>query len=426
MTAIVDIIGREVLDSRGNPTVEVDVILEGGAMGRAAVPSGASTGAHEAVELRDGDKTRYLGKGVLKAVDAVNTEIFDTLSGMDAEDQRRIDHALIALDGTKNKARLGANAILGVSLAVAKAAAADRDLPLYRYVGGTSAHILPVPMMNIINGGAHADNPIDIQEFMIMPVGAASCRDAIRMGSEIFHTLKKSLSDAGHGTNVGDEGGFAPNLKSADEALGFIMKSIEKAGYKPGDDVMLSLDCAATEFFKDGKYNLAGEGKSLDGGAMAKYLADLVSRYPVISIEDGMAEDDWAGWQALTALIGAKCQLVGDDLFVTNTERLSQGIKTRTANSVLIKVNQIGSLTETLETVDMAHRARYTCVMSHRSGETEDSTIADLAIATNCGQIKTGSLSRSDRLAKYNQLIRIEEQLGDMARYAGRSVIRMA
>ena len=426
MTAIVDIIGREILDSRGNPTVEVDVILDGGAMGRAAVPSGASTGAHEAVELRDGDKARYLGKGVLKAVDAVNTEIFDTLSGMDAEDQRRIDHALIALDGTKNKARLGANAILGVSLAVAKAAAADRDLPLYRYVGGTHAHVLPVPMMNIINGGAHADNPIDIQEFMIMPVGAASCRDAIRMGSEIFHTLRKGLSDAGHGTNVGDEGGFAPNLKSADEALGFIMKSIEKAGYRPGDDVMLSLDCAATEFFKDGKYRLEGEGRSLDGNAMAKYLADLVARYPVISIEDGMSEDDWAGWQALTELIGGKCQLVGDDLFVTNTERLARGIKTRTANSVLVKVNQIGSLTETLDTVDMAHRARYTCVMSHRSGETEDATIADLAVATNCGQIKTGSLSRSDRLAKYNQLIRIEEQLGDVARYAGRGVIRSA
>ena len=423
MTAIVDIIGREILDSRGNPTVEVDVILEGGAMGRAAVPSGASTGAHEAVELRDGDKKRFGGKGVLKAVDAVNIEIFDTLSGMDAEDQRRIDHAMLALDGTKNKSRLGANAILGVSLAVAKAAAAERDLPLYRYVGGTHAHVLPVPMMNIINGGAHADNPIDIQEFMIMPVGAATCRDAIRMGSEVFQTLKKALTDAGHGTNVGDEGGFAPNLKSADEALGFIMTSIEKAGYKPGDDVVLALDCAATEFFKDGKYHLEGEGKSLDGAAMARYLGDLVSRYPIVSIEDGMSEDDWAGWKALTDLIGRKCQLVGDDLFVTNTERLSRGITSGTANSILVKVNQIGSLTETLDAVDMAHRARYTAVMSHRSGETEDATIADLAVATNCGQIKTGSLSRSDRLAKYNQLIRIEEQLGDMARYAGRAAV---
>ncbi len=423
MTAIVDIIGREILDSRGNPTVEVDVILEGGALGRAAVPSGASTGAHEAVELRDGDKKRFGGKGVLKAVDAVNIEIFDTLSGMDAEDQRRIDHAMLALDGTKNKSRLGANAILGVSLAVAKAAAAERNLPLYKYIGGTHAHVLPVPMMNIINGGAHADNPIDIQEFMIMPVGAATCRDAIRIGSEVFQTLKKALTEAGHGTNVGDEGGFAPNLKSADEALGFIMKSIEKAGYKPGDDVVLALDCAATEFFKDGRYHLEGEGKSLDGNAMAKYLGDLVARYPVVSIEDGMSEDDWQGWKALTDLIGNKCQLVGDDLFVTNTERLSRGIKTGTANSILVKVNQIGSLTETLDAVDMAHRARYTAVMSHRSGETEDATIADLAVATNCGQIKTGSLSRSDRLSKYNQLIRIEEQLGDMARYAGRAAV---
>ena len=424
MTAIRDIIGREILDSRGNPTVEVDVILDGGVLGRAAVPSGASTGAHEAVELRDGEKGRYLGKGVTKAVAAVNTEIFDALSGMEAEDQRRIDAALLSLDGTKNKSRLGANAILGVSLAVAKAAAAARGLPLYRYVGGAQAHVLPVPMMNIINGGAHADNPIDIQEFMIMPIGAATCRDAIRMGAEVFHTLKKGLSDAGHATNVGDEGGFAPNLKSADEALGFIMTSIEKAGYKPGHDVVLALDCAATEFFKDGRYHLEGEGKILDGGGMAKYLADLVGRFPIISIEDGMSEDDWAGWKALTEVVGSRCQLVGDDLFVTNTERLSRGIKEGIANSILVKVNQIGSLTETLEAVDMAHRARYTAVMSHRSGETEDSTIADLAVATNCGQIKTGSLSRSDRLAKYNQLIRIEEALGDTARYAGRNVIR--
>ncbi len=426
MTQILDIIGREILDSRGNPTVEVDIILEDGTIGRAAVPSGASTGAHEANELRDGDKKRYGGKGVLKAVAAVNGEIFDTLRGMDTEDQRRIDHALITLDGTKNKSRIGANAILGVSLAVAKAAAETSGLPLYRYVGGASAHILPVPMMNIINGGAHADNPIDIQEFMIMPVSASSCREAIRMGSEIFHTLRKGLQDAGHGTNVGDEGGFAPNLKSADEALGFIMTSIEKAGYKPGHDVMLALDCAATEYFKDGKYRLEGEGKTLDSAANAKYLADLVTRFPIVSIEDGMSEDDWAGWKALTDLIGKKCQLVGDDLFVTNTERLAQGIKTGTANSILVKVNQIGSLTETLDAVNMAQRANYTAVMSHRSGETEDSTIADLAVATNCGQIKTGSLSRSDRLAKYNQLIRIEEELGDVARYAGRSVLRTA
>ncbi len=424
MTAILDIIGREILDSRGNPTVEVDVVLEDGSEGRAAVPSGASTGAHEAVELRDGDKSRYLGKGVLKAVDAVNNEIFDCLAGMDAEDQRGVDAALIKLDGTKNKSRLGANAILGVSLATARAAAQACGLPLYRYIGGASAHILPVPMMNIINGGAHADNPIDIQEFMIMPVSADTCADAIRMGAEIFHTLKKNLSEAGHGTNVGDEGGFAPNLKSADEALTFIMRSIEKAGYKPGDDVMLALDCAATEFHKDGKYHIAGEGKVLDSAGMAHYLADLAARYPIISIEDGMGEDDWAGWKALTELIGAKCQLVGDDLFVTNTERLSQGISQGIANSILVKVNQIGSLTETLDAVNMAQRAGYTAVMSHRSGETEDSTIADLAVATNCGQIKTGSLSRSDRLAKYNQLIRIEGELDTVARYAGRSVIR--
>jgi enolase len=426
MTAIIDIVGRQIFDSRGNPTVEVDVVLEDGSQGRAAVPSGASTGAHEAMELRDGDKTRFMGKGVTKAVAAVNTEISDALRGMEAEDQRRIDHALIALDGTKNKSRLGANAILGVSLAVAKAASDAAALPLYRYVGGAHAHVLPVPMMNIINGGAHADNPIDIQEFMIMPVGAESIADAVRIGAEVFHTLKKQLSDAGHGTNVGDEGGFAPNLKSADEAIGFIMKSIEKAGYKPGHDVMLALDCAATEYFKGGKYVLEGEGKSLDPAQNAKYLADLVARFPIISIEDGMSEDDWAGWKTLTDLIGKKCQLVGDDLFVTNTERLSRGIKEHTANSILVKVNQIGSLSETLDAVDMAHRARYTAVMSHRSGETEDSTIADLAVATNCGQIKTGSLSRSDRLAKYNQLIRIEEELGDVARYAGRGILRSA
>lgn len=426
MTAIIDIIGREILDSRGNPTVEVDVVLEDGAFGRAAVPSGASTGAHEAVELRDGDKSRYLGKGVTKAVDAVNGEIYDALAGMDAEDQRGIDAAMIELDGTKNKGRLGANAILGVSLAVAKAAAAASGLQLYRYVGGAAAHVLPVPMMNIINGGAHADNPIDIQEFMIMPIGAESSADSIRMGAEIFHQLKKNLQDAGHNTGIGDEGGFAPGLKSADEALSFIMRAISKAGYRPGDDVVLALDCASTEFFKDGKYNLEGEGKVLDSAGMAQYLAKLVGDYPIISIEDGMAEDDWAGWKALTELIGNKCQLVGDDLFVTNTERLSQGIAKGIANSILVKVNQIGTLTETLDAVNMAQRAGYTAVMSHRSGETEDSTIADLAVATNCGQIKTGSLSRSDRLAKYNQLIRIEGELGDVARYAGRSILRGA
>jgi enolase 1/2/3 len=426
MTAIVDITGREILDSRGNPTVEVDVLLEDGSEGRAAVPSGASTGAHEANELRDGDKGRYLGKGVLKAVDAVNGEIFDALSGMDAEDQRGIDAALIKLDGTKNKSRLGANAILGVSLAAAKAAAESNSLPLYRYVGGVNAHVLPVPMMNIINGGAHADNPIDIQEFMIMPVAADTVADAIRVGAEVFHTLKKSLKDAGHSTAVGDEGGFAPNLKSADEALTFIMRAIEKAGYKPGEDVMLALDCAASEYFKDGKYQLAGEGKSLDSAANAKYIEDLVKRFPIVSVEDGMAEDDWAGWKILTDLLGNRCQLVGDDIFVTNTERLADGIAKEVANSILVKVNQIGSLSETLDAVSMAQRAGYTAVMSHRSGETEDSTIADLAVATNCGQIKTGSLSRSDRLAKYNQLIRIEGELGDVAVYAGRSILKRA
>ncbi|MGI9476168.1 MAG: phosphopyruvate hydratase [Hyphomicrobiaceae bacterium] len=423
MTAIIDIIGREVLDSRGNPTVEVDVLLEDGAMGRASVPSGASTGAHEAVELRDGDKGRYLGKGVLKAVDAINNEIYDALRGFDAEDQRRIDDALLQLDGSENKSRIGANAILGTSLAAAKAAARTSGLPLHRYVGGANARVMPVPMMNIINGGEHADNPIDIQEFMIMPVSAATCAEAIRMGAEIFHTLRKGLSEAGHNTNVGDEGGFAPNLNSADEALGFIMKSIETAGYKPGDDVMLALDCAASEFYKDGKYEISGESKSLDSNGMTGYLADLVARYPIISIEDGMHEDDWDGWQLLTREIGAKCQLVGDDLFVTNTKRLARGINEGVANSILVKVNQIGTLSETLDAVSMAQRARYTAVMSHRSGETEDATIADLAVATNCGQIKTGSLSRSDRLAKYNQLIRIEEELDDSAVYAGRSIL---
>lgn len=424
MTAIIDVFARQILDSRGNPTVEVDVTLEDGSMGRAAVPSGASTGAHEAVELRDGDKSVYLGRGVLKAVDAVNNEILDAIGGMDAEEQVAIDETMIELDGTPNKARLGANAILGVSLAVAKAAADAAALPLYRYVGGTQARVLPVPMMNIINGGAHADNPIDFQEFMILPVGAPTLSEAVRMGAEVFHTLKKALKDAGHNTNVGDEGGFAPNLPSAEAALDFIMKSIEQAGYKPGKDMVIGLDCAATEFFKGGAYIYEGTGQKLNPQQQAEYLAKLVSAYPIATIEDGMSEDDWEGWKAVTDLIGSKCQLVGDDLFVTNVERLSQGIKKGVANSLLVKVNQIGSLTETLAAVDMAHRAGYTAVMSHRSGETEDSTIADLAVATNCGQIKTGSLARSDRLAKYNQLIRIEEELGPQAQYAGRAALK--
>lgn len=424
MTAIVDAHAREILDSRGNPTVEVDVILESGAFGRAAVPSGASTGAHEAVELRDGDQSRYLGKGVLKAVDAVNEEIFSILAGMDAEDQIEIDQAMLDLDGTPNKGRLGANAILGVSLAVAKAAADEVSLPLYRYIGGAFARTLPVPMMNIINGGQHADNPIDIQEFMIVPVSADSMADAVRMGSEIFHSLKKQLHDAGHNTNVGDEGGFAPALKSADEALGFIMKAVEKAGYRPGDDVFLALDAASTEFFRDGRYHMEGEGKALDAEGMVLYYQDLCKRYPIFSIEDGLAEDDWAGWKLLTDTLGNRIQLVGDDLFVTNSERLSRGVSESVANSILVKVNQIGTLSETLQAVETAHRAGYSSVLSHRSGETEDSTIADIAVATNCGQIKTGSLSRSDRVAKYNQLIRIEEMLGDSAVYAGRSILR--
>jgi enolase len=424
MTAIVDILGREILDSRGNPTVEVDVVLEDGSLGRAAVPSGASTGAHEAVELRDGDNKRYGGKGVRKAVDAVNGEIFDAVGGMDAEAQAKIDETMIALDGTPNKARLGANAILGVSLAAAKAAAAANGLPLYRYIGGTSARLLPVPMMNIINGGVHADNPIDFQEFMVMPVGAPTFAEALRAGAEIFQTLKSALKQAGHNTNVGDEGGFAPNLPSADAALGFVVKAVEKAGYAPGKDVMLALDCASTEFFKDGKYVYAGEDKTRTHQEQAKYLANLVSRYPIVSIEDGMAEDDMEGWKILTDLIGAKCQLVGDDLFVTNVKRLEQGIKGGLANSILVKVNQIGTLTETLAAVEMAHKAGYTAVMSHRSGETEDATIADLAVATNCGQIKTGSLARSDRVAKYNQLLRIEEDLGAQAKYAGRAALK--
>ena len=419
MTAIIDLHGREILDSRGNPTVEVDVLLEDGSFGRAAVPSGASTGAHEAVELRDGDKGRYLGKGVLKAVESVNGPLGDALLGLDAEDQRDVDLAMIALDGTPNKGKLGANAILGVSMAIAKAAANARGLPLYSYIGGVSAHVLPVPMMNIINGGEHADNPIDIQEFMIMPVAATSIGEAVRWGSEVFHTLKKELTAAGLSTGIGDEGGFAPDLASTRDALDFIMASIEQAGFKPGEEVTLALDCASTEFFKDGKYEISGENLTLDGEAMADYLAKLCADYPIRSIEDGMAEDDFAGWKALTDKIGDTVQLVGDDLFVTNPARLTDGIAQGLANSLLVKVNQIGTLSETLDAVDIAHRAGYTSVMSHRSGETEDATIADLAVATNCGQIKTGSLARSDRLAKYNQLIRIEEELGESASYAG-------
>jgi enolase len=424
MSIIIDIHAREILDSRGNPTVEVDVTLEDGTMGRAAVPSGASTGAHEAVERRDGDKSRYLGKGVLEACSAVNGEIAEALVGIDATEQVGIDEVMIELDGTENKSRLGANAILGVSLAAAKAAAEYTAQPLYRYVGGTSARVLPVPMMNIINGGEHADNPIDIQEFMIMPVAAENMREAVRMGAEVFHTLKKELTAAGLSTGIGDEGGFAPNISSTRDALDFILKSIDKAGYKAGEDIYLALDCAATEYFKDGRYELAGEGKSLSSEENADYLAALVSDYPIISIEDGMSEDDWEGWQALTAKLGGKVQLVGDDLFVTNPTRLAEGIRKSAANSMLVKVNQIGTLTETLRAVDMAHRAGFTNVMSHRSGETEDATIADLAVATNCGQIKTGSLARSDRLAKYNQLIRIEELLGETAVYAGRSILK--
>ncbi|HXQ50965.1 MAG TPA: phosphopyruvate hydratase [Stellaceae bacterium] len=423
MTAIIDIHAREILDSRGNPTVEVDVALESGAMGRAAVPSGASTGAHEAIELRDGDKSRYQGKGVRRAVEAVNGEIFDALSGFDASAQAALDRALIALDGTPAKGRLGANAILGVSLAAARASAADLGLPLYRYVGGIDARTLPVPMMNIVNGGVHANNPIDLQEFMIVPVGASSLAEAVRIGAEIFHTLKQRLHDAGHNTNVGDEGGFAPNLASADAALAFIVAAIEAAGYRPGDQVALALDPAASEFFKDGRYVLAGEGRTLDAGGMVRFYEDLVQRYPIVSIEDGMAEDDWAGWVELTRALGSRIQLVGDDIFVTNRARLLEGIGKGVANAILIKVNQIGTLTETLDAVATAHRSAYRAVMSHRSGETEDSTIADLAVATNCGQIKTGSLARSDRLAKYNQLIRIEEQLGPSARYPGRAAL---
>ncbi|MBE6443887.1 MAG: phosphopyruvate hydratase [Alphaproteobacteria bacterium] len=424
MSAIIDIHAREILDSRGTPTVEAEVVLQSGAFGRAAVPSGASTGAHEAVELRDGDKKRFGGKGVLKAVENVNDKIYDALAGMDAEDQIEIDNAMIELDGTDNKGKLGANAILAVSMAVAKAQAEEAELPLYRYLGGTMARTLPVPMMNILNGGKHADNPIDIQEFMIMPVSAANIREAIRMGAEIFQTLKKNLKAAGHNTNVGDEGGFAPNLKTAEEALQFIVDSITDAGYKPGEDVVLALDAASTEFYKDGKYEMEGEGKSYTNTQMVEYYKDLCARFPIFSIEDGMAEDDWEGWKMLTNAIGDKVQLVGDDLFVTNPKRLAMGIEKGVANSILVKVNQIGTLTETLKAVDLAHRNKYTAVLSHRSGETEDATIADIAVATNCGQIKTGSMSRTDRMAKYNQLIRIEEELGDMALYAGKSILK--
>ena len=424
MSAISDIIAREILDSRGNPTVEVDVLLESGAVGRAAVPSGASTGAHEAHERRDGDKSRYGGKGVLEACAAIEGEILDALNGMEATEQLTLDQILIDLDGTPNKARLGANAILAVSLGVAKAAAADAGTPLYRYVGGAFARVLPVPMMNIVNGGQHADNPIDIQEFMIQPVSAGTIADAVRMGAEVFAQLKKGLSEAGHNTNVGDEGGFAPGLRSAEEALSFISRAVEKAGYRPGEDMTFALDCAATEFYREGRYELAGEGKSLDAGGMVDYLAALADRFPIVSIEDGLAEDDWDGWKHLTDVLGERLTLVGDDLFVTNPERLSRGIEDGIANAILVKVNQIGTLSETLEAVEMAHRAGYAAVMSHRSGETEDSTIADLAVATNCGQIKTGSLSRSDRTAKYNQLIRIEGELGPAARYAGRTILR--
>lgn len=424
MSAIIDIHAREILDSRGNPTVEADVVLQSGAFGRAAVPSGASTGVHEAVELRDGDKKRYMGKGVEKAVSNVNDIIYDALAGLEAEDQIEIDNTMINLDGTENKGKLGANAILAVSLAVAKAQAEEAGLPLYRYLGGTMARTLPVPMMNIVNGGKHADNPIDIQEFMIMPVSAPSVKEAVRMGAEIFHTLKKNLKAAGHNTNVGDEGGFAPNLKSAEEALSFIVKSISDAGYKPGDDVVLAIDAASSEFYENGKYEMKGEGKSYTSAQMVEFYKDLCSRFPIFSIEDGMAEDDWEGWKMLTDALGDKIQLVGDDLFVTNPKRLAMGIEKGVANSILVKVNQIGSLTETMKAVDLAQRNKYTAVLSHRSGETEDTTIADIAVATNCGQIKTGSMSRTDRMAKYNQLIRIEEELGDMAVYAGKSILK--